>query len=647
MTGLPDTLRRAAFEELLTLEVAYRQRAGRSPKLEELVARFPHASRDWLEKLGGTVQGQAANENPTQLGDYRIVERIGRGGMGVVYKAVHQRMGRTVALKLLRREMQGRPELLRRFNREVRAAARLTHPNIVAALDAREEGGLHYLITEYVSGRDLNETVRQQGPLAVEAAVDCVLQAARGLEYAHSLGIVHRDIKPANLLRGEDGVVKVLDMGLARFDLPEELEGSELTESGMVMGTAAYMAPEQGRDTRRADARSDLYSLGCTLYFLLTGRSMFSGASAVDMIMSHVSEPIPRLSSGGVLIPAELERVFRKMVAKEPGERFQTASDVISALETCPLSGTGDETGSTESTGTGSSVMGAAATEESVSTANTEDCAEVASNRTIAQTDRVAEVSVRENGTRRWRRRGWAAIVLTGVACLLFYATGHRPVRRDTGGDGASLEFNGGSSYMVVPDLVPAAGESYTVELIVQPLDPQPSRPSNVVSWLGPDWMAIYRNTDGRWGLARRWEGRSLVFASREFDESLNPVHLAGVFDGGELRLFIGGREATPSVVDYQLDETSGGLFIGGVPPGHLPEERGFRGRVDAIRITRGIRYETSFAPPERLDADETTLALFPLPEGAGNSAGGGERRRWDASFVDCQWTRWSARDRN
>ncbi|MCY2967289.1 MAG: protein kinase, partial [Planctomycetota bacterium] len=150
LTGLPDALRGAAFEELLTLEVAYRQRSGSSSTLEELVARFPHASRDWLEKLCGSAQCQAAGEIPTQLGDYRIMERIGRGGMGAVYKAVHQRMGRTVALKLLRREMQGRPELLRRFNREVRAAARLTHPNIVAALDAREEGGLHYLITEYV-----------------------------------------------------------------------------------------------------------------------------------------------------------------------------------------------------------------------------------------------------------------------------------------------------------------------------------------------------------------------------------------------------------------------------------------------------------------------------------------------------------------
>ncbi|MCY2967236.1 MAG: protein kinase, partial [Planctomycetota bacterium] len=467
---------------------------------------------------------------------------------------------------------------------------------------------------------------------------DCVLQAARGLEYAHSLGIVHRDIKPANLLRGDDGVVKVLDMGLARFDLPEELEGSELTESGMVMGTAAYMAPEQGRDTRRADARSDLYSLGCTLYFLLTGRSMFSGTSAVDMIMSHVSEPIPRLTAGGVAIPPELERVFRKMVAKEPVDRFQTASEVIWALEACRHSGPGDETGSEQSPEREPSNAGGTLTEESAGAVDLGDRAGAASTRTIAGTKRIDEVSGGDQGSPRWRRRGWAALLLAAVACLLFYAIGDRPARRDPGVDATSLEFNGSSSYMEVPDLIPTAGESYTVELIVQPLDPQPPRPSNVVSWLGPDWMAIYRNADGRWGLARRWQGRPLVFATREFDESLHPIHLAAVFNGSELRLFIAGREATLSVVDYQLDETNGGLFVGGVPPGHLPEERGFRGRVHAVRITRGVRYETSFAPPERLTADEKTIALFPLPQGAANA--GGEVRRWDASLVDCQWNR-------
>src|SRR5262245_19099134 len=285
------------------------------------------------------------------FGEYVVLERLGRGGMGEVLKAEHRRMQRTVALKVISGSAMKDADAVRRFQREVHAAARLIHPNIVTAFDANEHEGVHFLVMEFVDGRDLAAVVHDQGPLPVATAIDYVLQTARGLAYAHGKGIVHRDIKPGNLLVDREGTVKILDMGLARIDLGAG-SSLELTNTGQVMGTVDYMAPEQAEDTHSADARADIYSLGCTLYRLLSGEVLYGGESVVKKLLAHRGSPIPPLATACSSAPAALDAAFRKMVAKRPEDRQQSMTQVVSELEAILRGQTAKEptAGSTEVT---------------------------------------------------------------------------------------------------------------------------------------------------------------------------------------------------------------------------------------------------------------------------------------------------------
>jgi serine/threonine protein kinase len=269
---------------------------------------------------------------PLVLGDYVLLARIGAGGMGEVFKAQHRHMKRLVAVKLLPAAVTEDESSVKRFQREVQAAARLSHRNIVHANDAGVQWGVWYLVMEYVEGRDLAAIINERGPLPIDEAVDYILQTAAGLAYAHGEGVIHRDIKPANLLLDKQGTVKILDMGLARFDDAGAAADQQLTGTGQVMGTVDYMAPEQAANTHHADARSDIYSLGCTLFRLLTGENVYQGQTPLNKIVAHLGAPIPLLCQRRPEVPAEIDRIFRKMVAKQPADRYQTAAQLVADL---------------------------------------------------------------------------------------------------------------------------------------------------------------------------------------------------------------------------------------------------------------------------------------------------------------------------
>lgn len=272
------------------------------------------------------------------LGKYELLEKVGQGGMGMVFRARHRHMGREVALKILPPSSTKSPEALQRFQREVRTAAQLNHENIVIAYDADQDSGVHFLVMEFVDGNDLGQVVKRNGPLPVDQAVECILQSARGLEYAHGRGVVHRDIKPSNLLLGRNGKVKILDLGLARLDDTftgnNEADRSDLTSTGTVMGTIDYMSPEQALNSKHADHRSDIYSLGCTLHFLLTGKAAFSGDTIMEKLVAHREQPAPSLAEVRSEIPAGLDAIFQSMVAKKPDQRYQSMGELIADLLT-------------------------------------------------------------------------------------------------------------------------------------------------------------------------------------------------------------------------------------------------------------------------------------------------------------------------
>ncbi len=280
-----------------------------------------------------TDPGPRSDGVPAPLADhprYKVLGRLGSGGMGVVYKAEHKVMGRTVALKVLNPAAVARPGAVERFRREVRLASRLSHPNIVTAHDADEAGGLHFLVMEYVDGVSLDKLVARKGPLPVAVACHYARQAALGLQHACEKGMVHRDIKPHNLMVTRQGQVKILDFGLARVALAEaggEAESPtavQMTADDLVLGTPDFLAPEQARNSTRVDVRADLYSLGCTLYYLLTGRPPFGGTTGVEKLVAHSQDPPPDATAARPAVPAALSAVIRKLMAKDPAALFQT-----------------------------------------------------------------------------------------------------------------------------------------------------------------------------------------------------------------------------------------------------------------------------------------------------------------------------------
>lgn len=301
---------------------------------------------------------QSNDVEPLHIPGYRIEKELGSGGMGRVYLARQLSLDRPVALKVMSREWAADPIFVARFTREAYAAAQLSHPNIVRIYDIGQTQGTHYFSMEYVPGESLADLVKRCGPLDPETAVGVILQAARGLKHAHDRGLIHRDVKPDNLLIDDQGVVKVADLGLVKgWSEAERLRGTlkeapmpdlsatprpksalsvasvGLTGARMALGTPAYMSPEQCRDAAAVDHRADIYSLGCTLYVLVTGRPPFDANTAVELMTKQAYEPLVPPEQIVSRVPPELSTIIQKMMAKEPEDRFADMGEVIRSLE--------------------------------------------------------------------------------------------------------------------------------------------------------------------------------------------------------------------------------------------------------------------------------------------------------------------------
>jgi WD40 repeat protein/serine/threonine protein kinase len=281
------------------------------------------------------------------LGSYVLLQRLGEGGTGHVYKARHQAMRRIVALKVIRKELLTDAEVLARFYREIQVASQVAHPHVVHAYDAGPVGDTHFLAMEYVNGIDLSRQVKRSGALSVKQACDYIRQAALGLQHIHEQGLVHRDIKPSNLLLAESpgpqaqanaqpavGLVKVSDLGLARFQktLDAEVTATFTPVGGVMMGTPDYMAPEQALDFHRADIRADIYSLGCTLYYLLRGQPPFPGGTLAQKLLWHQQGKPPDLTQIRTGAPQGLSPILERMLEKQPGDRYQTPAELAGDL---------------------------------------------------------------------------------------------------------------------------------------------------------------------------------------------------------------------------------------------------------------------------------------------------------------------------
>jgi serine/threonine protein kinase/formylglycine-generating enzyme required for sulfatase activity len=612
----------------------------------------------------------AGSQTPLVLGDYVLLDKIGAGGMGQVFKAQHRHMKRLVAIKLLPPALTQDEEAIKRFQREVEAAARLSHPNIVQAYDASVQRGVWYLVMEYVAGQDLASLVRER-PLPVAEAIDYVRQAARGLAYAHENGVVHRDIKPANLLLDKKGTVKILDMGLARFDDAAAIKDG-LTQSGQVMGTIDFMAPEQAFDIHSADARADIYSLGCTLFRLITGRNVFAGDSLVKKLMAHQTQPIPSLREHCPAAPLELAQLFERMVAKRPEERFQTMSDVGVALDhfarVVPPGTSGDASLAARSsplevnrsalaTQAPASSIDVAEIAPTVSLASPQHGTDPVSDRSI-QVARESVAQVSSRSTSRWRPS--LMLIASGFATALLCALGIFWFTRNREPTRIAIPARGSAALVTipveipvpppvprVPFVAPAASEaaprvfgggllldqrSNFIDLSEVTYDG--SHDLTIEGWFKtlefahcefvrfePDGPVIFAMPKGQKGeIGAEWkdrDGKEVYAICIERLRVGQVQHVALVYRDQKMLMFVDGVPIAESEV--------------GIQPGVIRKLKISNALMElyGLRISNRCRYAEPFVPESQFTNDEGTIALYSCVDGRGNllrDASGKER---------------------
>ena len=586
--------REEVVTELVLIDIELRQRNGLTTTAEYYLRACPGLDRVWLDQqlalsVARSQQVAASGlKSGQRIGDYIVLEPLGAGGMGSVYRAEHVLMKRPVALKIIQQQHRSSILLQRRFEREVRTIAKLSHPNVVTAFDARQDSGWLYLVTELVEGVDLGRLVRKKGRLSPIKAAHYAWQAANGLQYAHSKGIIHRDIKPENLLLDQNQRVKVLDLGLARFSSADSdhADASSLTESNQVLGTASYMSPEQARASASADVRSDIYSLGCTLFFLLTGRPPYLGESGIATLLAHVGEPIPSVSdySSGQLIPQQLDAIVRRMMAKDPLGRPASMSEVVAEL---------------------ASII--------------KQMQKISPQ--LVQASLVGPESGKIIPPQRLILRKeflWGLAIAVSVISLMSYLASTLFMRTSQdGGPNLStangLNFNGTDSYVEVEKFNESVAGYVAIEAYVRPRFMKGT--SSLVSWTGPKSFVLFRSEGNEWGVAY-FDGNTprLILASHASRPGVAEL-VAAVWDGTQLSLHINGKEVEVQPLIYDMVPAPRKLFIGGIPDGIIPPNQGtryFHGEVALVRVSRSPNPIQLAGDPSQLTVvRHETLALF------------------------------------
>ncbi len=655
--GLADTELLCAIRELVDIDVEYRKRSRLLIDIDSYLARFPMLEREWLESRIDSpvlvaslpVAEPKSLSGLKQLGDYTILDELGAGGMGQVYRAEHRLMGRQVAIKILKDSRSRDTTSRLRFQREVQTLARLSHPNIVIAYDAREEQGVLYLVTELVDGEDLANLVRHKGPLKPVDAMYFAWQAAKGLKYAHDQGIVHRDVKPSNLILQRKRLVKVLDLGLAMLRDAEHQTGSNkpaITNTHIV-GTAAFMSPEQARAPNTVDKRSDIYSLGCTLYYLIVGQPPFVRGSDFETIMAHIHSPIPTFSTvadHSHKIPARLVALVRKMLDKAPEKRPESMDEVIIELS------------------------GLLKSERSET-----------KHFLNSVLNNVSQVFTRNLST---MQRYWVPAAVSTCALLIlstlwtllsdgdrandsnelpasqFESANHSPVLRPSVPERTpipaaqpepnlprtapnwqgGLSFDGFRSFVRIPIPNRQVESTFSIEAAVI-ARPQ-AKPANIVTFSGDRCLVIFV-TNSVWGVAYFDGQNRRLIVSESYIRYGQPTLVAGRLQSGELSLHLNGSKAATMEIDYPMQPGPHELYLGGIPTGVIPAEQGtryFSGVIAAVRIQSGNLLPPARTIDEMRLIDSSTIAMFPLNENSGEICRDASPQRLRGEIVDATW---------